>query len=44
LTPFEESLAAKLAYEWKIIYRALVQADLEETFIVSIQKFDEICE
>lgn len=43
LDPTELALANKLAYEWKFIYRALVNFDTENTGLVDIYDFDRAC-
>jgi len=42
-TAFEKHLHAKLGYEWKNIYRQLVQIDQEDTGLVDITDFDDTC-
>lgn len=40
---FNTDLASKLSYEWKNIYRALLQADVLQRGKVNVKKFNQIC-
>ncbi len=39
---FSEDVKIKLAYEWKNIFRALVQADVEKKGTITIGTFNKI--
>lgn len=39
----EQALSAKLAYEWKFIFRQLVNIDTYDTGQVDLYDFDRIC-
>ena len=39
---FNEDVKVRLAYEWKNIYRAVVQADVEKKGSISIGTFNKI--
>jgi hypothetical protein len=39
---FGEDVKVKLAYEWKNIYRAILQADFEKKGTISIGTFNKI--
>ena len=39
-----QALQAKLAYEWKNIYRNLAHMDVDCTDLVDLKDFDHICQ
>ena len=43
MTPKEKIIADKLAYEWKNIYRNLLNMDWQENFTVDIKDFEQLC-
>jgi len=43
LSTLEKHLHTKLGYEWKNIYRNLLQNDAEESGLVELREFDEVC-
>jgi hypothetical protein len=43
LNPQEKLVAGKLGYEWKNIYRNLTQIDAEDTGLIELREFDEVC-
>lgn len=43
LSDIERQIQHKLSYEWKNIYRNLLQLDPKETEIIDIYDFDRIC-
>ena len=40
---FNEALRKKLSYEWKNIYRSLLQHDVLQKGSISVQKFNQVC-
>ena len=40
---FNEALRKKLSYEWKNIYRSLLQSDVLQKGSISVQKFNQVC-
>ncbi len=43
MTPKEKIIADKLAYEWKNIYRNLLNMDFQETYTVDLKDFEQLC-
>ena len=43
MTQFNSDLRLKLSYEWKNIYRSLLQSDVLQKGKISIQKFNQVC-
>ena len=40
---FNEALRKKLSYEWKNIYRSLLQSDVLQKGSISVSKFNQVC-
>lgn len=40
---FNSDLRKKLSYEWKNIYRSLLQSDVLQKGSISTQKFNQVC-
>lgn len=44
LNIWEQVLAHKLGYEWKNVYRMLIQLDKKLTNLIDLEIFDEVCQ
>jgi len=44
ITIWEQILAHKLGYEWKNLFRMLIQLDKKQTNRIELQTFDEVCQ